>query len=201
MSLPFVRMGAARRCEACEKTSRIQPEHVVGRPHPAGERPEAPTSPEVAALPPDHAEAVVVAAAASVGGERQRRKRLLSYFGLGVGLMAVLTGLMLMTAGNGELPVINVLAERVGDESLPVGELPTQVLETRVIEIEGRRVLALADDVMAASDRVTLALITTPDHHAWRAEFPELVDGPVRIEIGEPIGTLCVVTLVEGVSP
>ncbi|MEQ9460987.1 MAG: hypothetical protein RIG82_08555 [Phycisphaeraceae bacterium] len=143
----------------------------------------------------------MVTSAASGAGERQRRKRLLSYFGLGVGLVAVVTGLMLMMAETRELPVITVLAERVVDQSLRVGELPMHMIETRVIEMDGRRVLSLADEVIAESNRVTLALITTPNHHAWRAEFPELLNGPVCIEIGEPIGTLCVVTLMEGVSP
>ncbi|WP_428387490.1 hypothetical protein [Mucisphaera sp.] len=211
MSLAFLRLGAARRCPACEKTSRIQLGHVVEKPDGVtltGD--ETPARVQVA----DAAEPEVEAAETAVASGGKKRRGLLSYLGLCVGLTLVVGGILWVTPGDGM------------DDLLVVGSMPASgplaagtswtvsTLEVRSTEHGGEVMLlipelargGLSGEVVmrlrpAADDEAVAGKSLEDEAYGWEARVPGSAEGVVGVSVAGDEGAWWTVTVVDLLEP
>lgn len=199
ITLPFVRLGAARRCAACNKTSRIQIEHIVSQPE--GSRlktPKAAAIPQVPEPATDNNSAQTATAAPPRSSGR--RKGILGFLGLVVGLAALLTGIMFVSVSpDNEVITINAWNSSVQPS---IDAHPDWQGSTLATAHQSDIVLELPAEAAArltTLDRPAYAIIRAEsqsvDHDIWEAELPPVKGKPVRIILDAEPGTPCTITL------
>ncbi|QDU72763.1 hypothetical protein [Mucisphaera calidilacus] len=199
LSLPFVRLGAARRCPSCGKASRIQLAHIVAQPDGSTLRQKENVIPQVPSpVVTPRAESATVAATAN-----PRRRRFLGYLGLSLGVAILCAGAMFVTTFPHEKPPTRIIVEAWNSAvAYHPSTQPAWVGEAKVIEDQGRFVLLLPQEAITQLNAIRKPAYVVirpqqpgdnPTH--WEAQLPAPAGKPIEIQLDAQPGTAYSVAL------